>query len=143
MYPSQLEILTKLDNGIFNTTLEVDKFCYVYTASLVIHFAAYYFSHHILQNILKIQSYIDLKPEHQADYLSRITAQLHALVTCIAAYIILFYNCGEGKDVFNDTDCFFTPTWLSIYTLAFSFGYLSYDLYIIFMDIRDFSALGL
>lgn len=32
---------------------------------------------------------------------------------------------------------------LSVSLLAYSFGYLTFDLYIIFMDIRDFSALGL
>lgn len=53
MNPSQLEILTKLDNGIFNTTLDVDRFCYIYAASLIFHYGMYLLAHHVLTKSIK------------------------------------------------------------------------------------------
>jgi len=59
------------------------------------------------------------------------------------AYHLIFNECGNGKTIFNDDFCFTQPSALANTILAISNGYLMFDFIIIFVEIKDFSLLGI
>ena len=115
----------------------------VYVASVILFYMVYLSCHFVMSKIIQFKLYNELSSYDQADYLSRITAQVHALISSVISYYLMFYSCGDGKTYFNSDECFYNPTKLTISLLCISFGYISFDLIIILKDIQDFSSLGM
>ena len=115
----------------------------VYLAALIGFYVVYLACHYFMSKVISFKLYNELSSYDQADYLSRITAQLHALISSLIAYYLMFYNCEGDQTYFNSDECFYNPTKLTISLLCLSFGYISFDLIIILKDIQDFSSLGM
>mmetsp|Transcript_2369 Transcript_2369/g.1701 ORF Transcript_2369/g.1701 Transcript_2369/m.1701 type:complete len:154 (-) Transcript_2369:393-854(-) len=80
----------------------------------------------------------------RADFLSRINANLHAVIVTIWAVVAAFNTCEEGVVPFYyDFKCFDKPTSIHFKLVSFSLGYFWYDFIICVFKIRDYSALGL
>lgn len=88
-----------------------------------------------MSKVLAFKLYNELSSYDQADYLSRITAQVHAVISSVISYYLMFYNCGDGKTFYNDDECYYKATPLAITCLCISFGYICFDLIIIIKDI--------
>jgi hypothetical protein len=115
----------------------------IYLGSMFGFYIVYLSCHYFMAKVIQFKLYNDLSTYDQADYLSRITAQVHALISSVLSYYLMFYMCGDGKTFFNDDQCYYNATPLAITSLCISFGYISFDLIIIMKDIQDFSSLGM
>lgn len=143
VYKELLVQLRQLNPNDFKQNEDIAMYVKVYVASVILFYMVYLSCHFVMSKIIQFKLYNELSSYDQADYLSRITAQVHALISSVISYYLMFYSCGDGKTYFNSDECFYNPTQLTISLLCISFGYISFDLIIILKDIQDFSSLGM
>eukprot|EP00347_Sterkiella_histriomuscorum_P021073 403335363 len=100
-----------------------------------------------LSNYMK--EYVTWTPQQKADFISRITSQMHAFLSICLAIKALFYTCvepgheSEGYTNFFQSDyCLMkqTSVW-QLLTLCFTAGYLTFDTYICYTKIQEHSKM--
>lgn len=115
----------------------------VFAASVLGFFALYYACDYVLRKVFRLKVFLEMDRLAQADFLSRVTAQIHAAISTYFAYRQVYGYCSSGLPVYQDTACFAHGGFYSTFVVIFSFGYVVFDLIIILTEIRDFSPLGL
>eukprot|EP00347_Sterkiella_histriomuscorum_P010546 403375865 len=96
------------------------------------------------------ESYEKLDNKQRADFVSRVTSQIHAFLSISLAINALFFTCVDPNDsessgyknFFNSDYCLYyhSSIWQMI-TLSFTAGYLLLDIFICKMLIQDNSKL--
>lgn len=74
----------------------------LFIGSMVGFFVFFYGTDQLLKNILKPKMFVDMTRKDQADFLSRITAQLHAIISTYFGYCLIFDYCQSGKPIYQD-----------------------------------------
>jgi len=75
------------------TTQELTELFAVFTVSFIFFWICYAISHVVYENACrKNVAYHELKSDKKADYLSRVVANIHAVFSCIAAYLSFYYT---------------------------------------------------
>ncbi len=85
--------------------------------------------------------YQGLPTNQKALYISRIVANIHALVIVILVTIVVFFTCEDPRTfVFND-ECLLYPSRLYAYVGSITAAYLIYDLFVCVLFIKEKSSL--
>jgi len=131
-------------NPHFGKEVETMWFLQIYLTSAFTFLVCFYMGHFVFRDVIQLDYYKKMNWHDQADFLSRVTAQLHAAFSACGAYWLIFKSCDSAdQNIFTDSKCFnqFHP--FAYELLAFSVGYITFDLIIILKEIQDFSALGM
>lgn len=115
----------------------------VLITSMMGFFVCYYGIDWLLQNILKPRLFLEMSRKDQADFLSRVTAQIHAVIATYLANNVIFKYCSSGLPLYVDNQCFIQGGFYPTIVVIFSTGYIVFDLIIILFEIKDYSALGI
>ena len=83
----------------------------VFVTSFLFFASLYFFSSVLFSQVIcrAKQAYKGLSPEKVAEYQSRVISNIHAVVSCVNAYISLVHICGEGNSIFNSDTCLINP----------------------------------
>jgi len=131
-----MDLLSSLKNSDFKLYLGT-------FASSIAGFALLYqLSHLFLRKVLKLNLYLDLDKNQRADFVSRITSEIHSIIGFVWAYHSIYLSCDSGKSIFDDAQCFCSPSQSVVMLTFFSSGQITYDLFICLYSIKDFSPLG-
>ena len=124
----------------------------VFVSSFVFFWLCYLVSYVALESLCKsTKKYTEMKSEKKADYLSRVVANIHAVLSCIAAILSFYFtwyvlkitiNFSEsGKTTLNNDECMMTPYKFQNYALTFSSAYIFYDIFVCFFLMYEISFL--
>lgn len=131
-----MDLLTTINPKLFNDTKLLTECMQVAFCTFNFFLVFYYASHYVLKNVIQVKLYIDMKPLDQADFLSRITAQVHAVIATYLGYQCIFNLCDHpSKDMFNDWECYVQEDPYALKVLMFSASFILFDMLIIFKEI--------
>ena len=102
-----MSYLQYLNPTNFSSRSQNKLYMQVYLFSIFSFYLVYYISHHILEKIVKLSLYVELSSFEKANYLSRITAQLHAVISSVMSYYNCYYLCQGESNIFDDDQCLF------------------------------------
>lgn len=81
---------------------EYTAYFQIFLVSVVFFFCNYYFYDMVLSKILNLKVYNEMSSTDKADFLSRVTAQIHALISSYWAYLVIFRQCESGLPLYAD-----------------------------------------
>ena len=113
----------------------------VFITSFLAFSCAFIISNLVFSSICRAsKSYGALHGEKVAEYHSRVISNLHAVMSCVNAYISLFHLCNQGETIFTSDSCLMNPHRLQYLSLSFSAGYILYDTCVCLFLIKGLST---
>ncbi|CDW75432.1 transmembrane protein 136-like [Stylonychia lemnae] len=133
------------------TEEDIPKLTKIAAVSFIFFWATYFVSKFAMSLWKSNKIYQQLSNEKKADYISRIVANIHAVIAVGMAIIVLFFSwyikfakikhfSEEGSFVWND-NCLMKPSKFHSYAMVVTSSYLVYDLIVCLFLIRDNSGL--
>ena len=110
-----------------------------------IAFLAFYFFVHLLIHVICIRYnrvYMERDAMKRVDYRTYALSFFHAPIAVFLAVAAMFMVCEDGKNVFNDGQCFNTVRYVHIWSLLNTCAYFMQDLFFLIFVIGDTSTMG-
>ena len=95
-----------------------------------IFFAISYAIADVYMKNTNIKEYHAKTPNKKADFLSRIIANEHAVISTVLSVLILKTYSYNGESIFTDDDASSLPSYLQKVALLITSGYLFYDIFV-------------
>eukprot|EP00347_Sterkiella_histriomuscorum_P009752 403340025 len=125
------------------TTQDIPKLSALCVGSFVFFWITYYVSYAVMSLWKSNKIYQELSHEKKADYVSRIVANIHAVISTTLAFMIIFCTCDKGISFIVSDECLMHPSKFHSYVMVLSCGYLIYDTLVCFFLIKDKSGIML